>query len=436
MIAEFKIKNYYSVRTEQTLSFVPSSTRQPDEEFLRQIKDGVKLLKIGIIYGANASGKTNLLRALDDFRNLQVVSPEDKLSGVPYVPFMLDNESRKENTEMELIFYVSRVKYDLSIEFNAERIVKEELYISESTKVALGFKRTYNPETDQPNVEFGTKLKLTKKSQQAIISNTLNNSTVLSAFGKTNVEPSHLDDIYEYFSKSMKAVLKPNAILSSFVKKALRSDSDGALKSFLLKMLQLSDFNIVNMAVKEEEDEITPDLRKFVEAGLISAEDKDEILKRGTVKHDELSFDHKSEAGIFSLPEDLESIGTMRFMGMSVLLSKLLLSNSFVSIDEIESSIHYELVSYFIKVFLANSNRDSQLLLTTHDINLMNEDFLRRDVMWSTDKVETGETMLNRFSDMGLHKTISVYNAYRQGKLGRLPFLGSIYLNIDADEEC
>lgn len=436
MIAEFTIKNYYSVRTEQTLSFVPTTTRMPDEEFLRQIKDGVKLLKIGIIYGANASGKTNLLRALDDFRKLQVVSPEDKLSGVQYIPFMLDNESRKENTKMKLIFYVSGVKYDLSIEFNSYRIEKEELFITESTKAALGFTRTYNPTTGQPCVEFGTKLKLTKKSQQAIISNTLNNSTVLSAFGKTNVEPSHLDEIYEYFSKSMKAVLKPNAILSSFVKTALRNDSDGSLKAFLLKMLQLSDFNIVNMAVNEEDDDITPDIQKFIEFGLISAEDKTEFIKRGSFKRNELSFDHKSEAGVFSLPEDLESIGTMRFMGMSVLLSKLLLSNSFVSIDEIESSIHYELVSYFIKVFLANSDRDSQLLFTTHDINLMNEDFLRKDVMWSTDKIETGETILNRFSDMGLHKTLSVYNAYRQGKLGRLPFLGSIYINIETNEEC
>lgn len=436
MISEFKIKNYYSVRTEQDLSFVPSSVRQVDDEFLIEIKPGVLLLKMGIIYGANASGKTNILRALDDFRYLQVVFPDDKLSGVPYVPFMLDKDSRQSDTYMSMTFYVNAVKYDLSISFNSQRIVKEELFITESTKPALGFRRTYNAQLDQPEIEFGTKIKISQKSKQAIVSNTVNNSTVLAAFGKTNVEPSHLDGIFEFFSRSMKAVLKPNALLSAFVKNALRKDDTGKLKSFLLKMLRLSDFNIVDMNIHEEEDIISPEIHKIVESGLLSIDNQEEVLKRGTLKHDALSFSHKADSGVFSLPEELESIGTMRFMGMSVLLSKLLLSDSFVSIDEIESSIHYELVAYFIKLFLANSSSSSQLLITTHDINLMNEEFLRRDVLWSTDKQDSGETFLNRFSEMGLHKTMSVYNAYRQGKLGKLPFLGSIYINLDADEEC
>lgn len=436
MIAEFKVQNYFSVRAEQTLSFVPTSSRQAEEEFLIETKPGVKLLKIGIIYGANASGKTNILRALEDFRYLQVVFPKDKLSGVPYVPFMLDKNSRQSDTCMSMTFYVNEVKYDLYIRFNSQKIVKEELYITESTKPALGFRRTYNAQLDQPEIEFGTKIKISKKSKQAIISNTVNNSTVLAAFGKTNVEPSHLDGIFEFFSRSMKAVLNPNALLSTFVKNALRKDDTGKLKSFLLKMLQLSDFNIVDMSIHEEEDVISPEMNRRAGAGIFPIEKHEEVLRRGTLKQDALSFSHKADSGIFNLPEELESIGTMRFMGMSVLLSKLLLSNSFVSIDEIESSIHYELVAYFIKVFLSNSNSGSQLLITTHDINLMNEEFLRRDVMWSTDKQDSGETYLNRFSDMGLHKTMSVYNAYRQGKLGKLPFLGSVYINLDSDEEC
>lgn len=435
MLAEFTVKNYYSIRSEQSLSFIPSTERKPDEEFLHEVKPGVNLLKMGIIYGANASGKTNILRALDDFRYLQVSIPEDKLSGVPFIPFMLDDNSRKEPTSMKMTFYVSGVCYELFLEYDNEKIFKEHLLIGESSRMALGYKRTYDAAQDRPIIEFGTKIKLIKKSQQAIISNTINNCTVLAAFGKTNVEPSRLDEVFEFFTKSMKGVLQPNMILSSFIKSSLRKDDSGKLKAFLLKMLKLSDFNIVNMSVHEEEDQLTPEMQRIMEADLIQVENKEETLKRGTFKHDELSFEHQSDTGIFSLPEALESIGTIRFMGMSVLLSKLLLTNSFVSIDEIESSIHYELVSYFLKVFLANSDKDSQLLITTHDLNLMNEDFLRRDVMWSADKIDSGETIINRFSDMGLHKSMSVYNAYRQGKLGKLPFLGSIYLDIDDTEE-
>ena len=100
-------------------------------------------------------------------------------------------------------------------------------------------------------------------------------------------------------------------------------------------------------------------------------------------------------------------------------------------IDELESSMHYELLSYFIRVFLANSENNSQLLFTTHDINLLNEDYIRRDVIWFTDKNGCGETQLIRLSTLGLHKTLSVYNAYKQEKLVDLPFLDSIYMDMD-----
>ena len=121
----------------------------------------------------------------------------------------------------------------------------------------------------------------------------------------------------------------------------------------------------------------------------------------------------------------------MRFLGMAVILNFLLKTNRFVPIDEMETSIHYELLAYFLKVFLANSNGTSQMLLTTHDINLLNEDFIRRDTIWFTDKDELGETKIVRLSSLGLHKNLSPYNAYKQGKLVKLPFLGSQYINLN-----
>lgn len=406
MIAEFKVRNFYSIRQEQSLSFMPSSSKLYEDEFLCEVKPGVRLLKMGLIFGANASGKTNILRALDTFRKLMVFSPSDKLKGLDFVPFLLDQGSREENTYMEMIFYLDRVKYCLNIEYDAKRIVKEELTITESIKSALAYKRTFCKNTDQPLIEFGTKIKLSKKSRQAIVSNTLNNSTVLSAFGKTNTEASLLDKVYEYFTASFQPLLEPNMLLSSFVKDSLSEEKNGKLKNFLLKMLKASDFNIVNVDIREE-GEANP----------------------------ELSFEHKTADGTFSLPENLESIGTIRYMGMALLLSRLLQFTSMVSIDEVESSIYSDLVAYFIKIFLANSENNSQLLMTTHDLNLMNEDFLRRDVLWSADKQTTGETHLNRFSEMGLHKSASIYNAYRQGKLGQLPFLENIYINLNDPNE-
>ena len=171
--------------------------------------------------------------------------------------------------------------------------------------------------------------------------------------------------------------------------------------------------------------------RKAINSAPIPEEAKIEMLKRGTIKHDDILFSHTGEEGDYELHEGLESAGTHRFLGMSIVLYYVLHENNFIPVDEIETSIHYELLSYFIKLFLANSEGSSQLLMTTHDINLLNEDFIRRDVVWFTDKSKEGATQIKRLSSLGLHKTMNPYNAYKQGKLVDLPFLGSIYLETE-----
>jgi len=172
-------------------------------------------------------------------------------------------------------------------------------------------------------------------------------------------------------------------------------------------------------------------MEKMIYASPIPDEAKQQMVQKGKISSVELMFKHQTDNGEFELPEELESMGTIRFMGMAIILRELLQENNIVSIDEIESSLHYELLSYFLKVFLANSEKNSQLIMTTHDINLLNEDFIRRDSVWFTDKDSCGETHLTRLSSLGLHKNLSPYNAYKQGKLVKLPFFGSIYLKGD-----
>jgi AAA15 family ATPase/GTPase len=141
-------------------------------------------------------------------------------------------------------------------------------------------------------------------------------------------------------------------------------------------------------------------------------------------------FVHHTSNGDKELDEELESRGTKRYMGLATILYDLLVRGVILPIDEIETSIHYELLSYFIKVFLVNSKRGGQTVFSTHDINLLDEDFIRRDIVWFSDKNDYGETQLVRLSSLGLHKSMSIYNAYRQQKLVNLPFLDSIYFDM------
>ena len=430
MVAEFTIENYFSIKSPQKISFEPSADTFMSDEYSYEVKEGVRLLKVGIIYGANASGKTNILNAFEFFRMLVLKMPADRNEKTGVVPFLLDDTSRNETTKMSMVFYINRSKYILSFELGAKQIYSETLIVYDSIRPTKLYNRSYNTETDSTIIDFGLNLKLTKKSQDVISGNAINNCSVLAAFGKSNVERTKLNDVYEYFAKQVKDVLAPGMLLSRYVKTRLIKDATGDLKNFILNFLRLSDFNIEDVALREEEKLITPELEQLIQNAPIDSDAKTELLRKGKITNTELTFKHKVGNKLYDLSEEYESNGTKRYLGMAVILNFLLKSNRFVPIDEVETSIHYELLAYFIKVFLANSNGTSQILVTTHDINLLNEDFIRRDTIWFTDKNDLGETILVRLSDLGLHKNLSPYNAYRQGKLVKLPFLGSPYIDL------
>lgn len=431
MIAEFTVENFYSIKSTQKISFEPSSDSFMSDEYTYEVKDGVRLLKVGIIYGANASGKSNVLGAIEFFKMLVLRVPKGRNDTTRAVPFLLDETSKTKTTKMSMSFYVNQLKYILSFELDKKRIYSETLTVYESIRPTKLYSRSYDPDTDSSVIEFGTNLKMAKKNQDAIAGNTINNCSVLAAFGNSNVEKTKLNDVYDYFAKQVKDVLAPGMLLSGYVKRHLDKDKDGNLKKFILNFLKASDFNIEDVTLHEEEELITPELEQLIQKAPIDDDAKSEMLKKGKITNTELTFTHKAGNGLYELSEEYESNGTMRFLGMAVILNFLLKKNQFVPIDEVETSIHYELLSYFIKVFLANSNQTSQMLLTTHDINLLNEEFIRRDTIWFTDKDEQGQTNVVRLSTLGLHKNLSPYNAYKQGKLVKLPFLGSQYFDLN-----
>ena len=432
MIAEFTIRNFYSLRDEQTLSFIPTNDDTSRDIYTEEVADGVSLLKIGCIYGSNASGKTNILKALDFFSRFMVDDSLNKGDEIGIVPFLLDDVSRQERTQFEMTFYLNREKYKLNLVLDNKVIYEETLQVYSSVQPTLLYKRTFNAEKDATDIVFGGKVGLVKKSREAIEGNAINNRTVIAAFGKSNVERSRLNLVYEFFSQRIAPIMYPQSSLMGFTKRRITKDKDGRLKKFILHFLKASDFNISDIAIHEEEVNITPEMELMIKnTSGMPAKAKEEILKKGTLHSDEMFFVHHTSNGDKELDEELESRGTKRYMGLATILYDLLVRGVILPVDEIETSIHYELLSYFIKVFLVNSKRGGQLIVSTHDINLLDEDYIRRDVIWFTDKNDCGETQLIRLSTMGLHKTLSVYNAYKQEKLVDLPFLDSIYMDMD-----
>lgn len=133
MIQEFGVKNFYSIKNEQKISFVPTPDGTQAENYFHEVKPGVNLLKIGIIYGSNASGKSNMLMALDFFHDLMLSVPQDRMSKIEgYAPFLLDDTSRNETCKMRLVFWLDRERYIHEIEFDDKRIYKESLILRQS----------------------------------------------------------------------------------------------------------------------------------------------------------------------------------------------------------------------------------------------------------------------------------------------------------------
>jgi len=437
MIAEFRVKNFYSIKSEQTLNFMATSDTSMDDEYCFKVKENVRLLKLGIVYGANASGKSNILKALGFFKRIMLFSPENKTKKIEFEPFLLDTDSKNDESQMAMDFYLDAERYILNVTFNKNRVMSESLYFYQTVKPTLIYNRVYKEETDSTEIEFGANSGIPKSSQYAIIGNTINNCTVMAAFGKSNVERSRLNLVYDFFFNHVNDVLEPRIPLLDYAKRHMEQDKDGKLKNFMKFLLKASDFNISGFDLNKDEIPMTGEMIAAIQTAPFPPEVKTEMLKKGTMMKLEFLFHHKTDKGVFDLNEGLESVGTLRFMGMIVLLYDLLHDKRFISIDEFESSLHYELLSYLIKLFLANSEGTSQLLFTTHDINLLDEDFIRQDTIWFTDKDSSGETQLKRLSNLKLRKVISPYNAYRQGKLVKLPFLGSAFINLkDIENEC
>lgn len=428
MIATFKVKNFRSFKEYQELSFEPSKEKRADGYCCVDVRPGVRLLKTALIYGANASGKTNILLALETLRHLIKSAPQDINKSIAIEPFLLDGVSKREPTFFSITFYLNGEKYVYDLSVDKNRIYTEDLCFYPKSQPARLYYRSYNPNTDSTEIEFGPQVEIGDQDKMTIRGNALNNCTVLAALGKSNVATSRLNKVFQYFSRQVKDIIYPIHDLGQYTLNALRSKPE--MKDFLIEELQESDFNICNIEIDSQEVPMPAEIQKVIESdNNIPEEAKREILKRPVLTNQKLLYTHCNEYGAYTLPQDLESRGTLRYTGLAALLHDLRYKDSVVMIDEAEAGLHYDLLSHFIGKFLLTGDRQSQLIITTHDTSLLDEDFVRRDSVWFAEKNNNGESRLSRLSNKKLHTNVSAYNAYKKGDLGGKPLIKTGKIN-------
>lgn len=426
MILEFKVKNFLSIKEEQTLSFEATSDNTLEDYFIIE-KAKKRLLKMALIFGANASGKTNLLKALDFLRWFVINNTLGKTDSTNFLPFLLEEETKKSNGEFQLSFFIGDVLYEYQLELNHLFIEKEKLTYYPGIKPALVFSRTYDRVKDLAIVNFGSSFKLKATDKALIQGSTIPNMSVIAAFSKLNIDFPVLRHTLNYFSNSFSDIVMPHTDLINWT--SMKVQESDETKKFVLGFLNNADFNILDIKVEEKEKPIDNNSVINVLRSSLSSTQKQALLAKDKLMHRTLSFSHKAENDKhIDFTTEMESAGTNRLFGLSGALYHILQNNKLLMVDEIDSSLHPDLVIHFINTFLVNSG-ESQLICTTHDLNILSEqDNLRKDIVWFTEKDEDGATELFSMADFKQRKELSFINAYKAGKFGAKPKLGTIYL--------
>jgi len=324
MILQFKVKNFLSIREEQTLDFTASADKTYEDYAVVKIK-GVRISKLGVVYGPNASGKSNILKALAWFIFYLVASRSKKPgTGTGLTPFMMDEDSRNRNSSFELIFYIGDVRYEYSVVLNNQKIYKEELYFYPNNRRALFYERTWNEDKSNSSISFGPLLKLSATQKLFIESNCISNATVLTTYKNANVEKNvELDKVFNYFESEFMPLLSKNDNLGQLANDVVRLDADS--KKFICEMFEKADFNISDIYIKEEKGEVSEEaMEKFRKIAKILhiSEPQDK-----SISTEELFFTHKTPFYTGSLSNMVESEGTNRMYGLSALLFTLIKNN-------------------------------------------------------------------------------------------------------------
>jgi len=421
MILEFSVENFRSFRERQTFSMIPDEGRHDGTEHFIEIGDKYKLLPAAVIYGANASGKSNFIKALQSLRSL-VLFENVKWNSIPgfvfkYDPFSFNSQTAQAPTTYTLDFLIDQIRYTYSVTILATRITKENLFFYPQGREAKLFVRK-----DQA-FEFGDYL----KGQRHVVAElTRHDQLFLSKGADNNI--SQLIPVIQYFEESLSMKTldegRREAINYNMIAKRLLKGSNNDRFKILFKSLFKSfDTGILDFKIKES---IYPNFER-------EGQDYDILTEHTTYNTSGI------EEGTVYIKFESESIGTQQLFVLGGMLLQTLMQGGVIVIDEFERSLHPLISSYLISLFHDPkiNTKGAQLIIATHDTNLLSSNAFRRDQIWIVEKDQTGASEIFSLADVnGILKDAPYEKWYLSGRMGGVPAIQSLdfQLNFEAHE--
>jgi uncharacterized protein len=427
MLLKFKVKNFRSIKDEIEISFEAANYKEHPNNVASI--DGIgDILKSTVFYGANASGKSNLLKAMEAIKFFcfsSVLQHPNEEIGV-YEPFILEKSFKKEPVFFEIEFFAKDgIKYSYSISFTEFEIEFEILKFAPKGKYALLFHR------NKGDVAFGEYFKGEKKSIQRSM---LKNQSFLSNAIINNVGIIRTAFSFLYSNLSFYSNFEDVSFLFHYDRIAqLLLDKNKQFSSRYRNIISAFDTGIFAL----EPSEIT-DYKKSSKEASITSKKQSNSKKQYELKTYHKHFIKNDEFGLIEFDTFNESEGTQGLMLVAGLILEALAKGSVLVIDEFERNLHPHITKTLIKMFHDPriNKKNAQLIFATHDITQLDNEVFRRDQIWFTEKDEYGATSafsLAEFSDV--RATTPFDKWYTNGQFGGTPIIDELAILFEDDEE-
>jgi uncharacterized protein len=430
MIIEFAVTNFRSIKDRQVMNF-RTDGQIGNKQLVDHIalpKDrsyGSSLLKTIAIYGANASGKSNFLKALHALEIMVINSDSFKLDkSIPtYEPFKLSKTSLKEPTVFEIEFIAKdKKRYRYELHFDKNTILKERLDVYELDKKATFPTLIFN-RTEERVVEW-------KEAKEF----SLNPNQLLLSKAGTNDVPS-IREAYRFFSTYLfygatntsfdDAMIRMSEILLSD-----KTSENNKLKKLIVSMIQAADTGITGISTHEI------DVSQFQLPDEIGEDVKTKILETLTkrIKTVHGIYEKGVEVGqvVFDLSE--ESTGTLKLVGLAGVVAQALEDGSVIVMDELDKNLHPLLTRMILGLFHNPdfNQKNAQLILSTHDVSLIDSTLFRRDQIMLIDKNVSGQSSVKRLSDFtGISRVKHLEKWYLAGMFNAVPAINDYQIEMN-----
>ena len=424
MLLEFKVKNFRSIREEQTLSLAASKADKKLNDCLIDASlaglSGVKFLKGAALYGANASGKSNIMQAMGFLASFVRgsainIKPGD-LTGAE--PFKLDKVSATKPTEFEITFVAEGVRFVFGLSLTKERVLEEYLVAYPNGVPQRWYERTYNAKKKgydwaKPSVSF--------KDDKSLREKTRENSLFLSVGPQFNHQQltqvlSWFYNKLRMFSMDAEQMIHP---LDTALYMTARVDN-----SRIVNLLRNADIGIVDASVRQTEIGVD-DLRQRLTLGVLAKIESEGGLR--PMHTFDIALMHKMKSGDPVAMDYLkeESAGTRRLFSVLGPWLNALDNGHTLFVDEIETSLHPVLVKELLGLFFSKKNnpKNSQIIFTTHSPSLMSSGLMRRDQIWFTEKSDEGATELYPLTEYKPREDEALSKGYLGGRYGAIPHI-------------